>query len=70
MNSEAVIALTKLRKAKEEVKQLEAEYRKVCECNDRISEVKPKSESQKWTYEKIYKTCKYHEVRYYHDAKL
>ena len=70
MNSEAVIALTKLRKAKEEVKQLEAEYRKVCECNDRISGAKPKSESQKWTYEKIYKTCKYHEVRYYHDAKL
>jgi hypothetical protein len=70
MNAEAVIALTKLRKAKEEVKQLEAEYRKVCECNDRISETKPDSKSQKWTYEKIYKTCKYHEVRYYHDAKL
>ena len=70
MKAEAVIALTKLRKAKEEVKQLEVEYRKVCECNDRISETKPKSESQKWTYEKIYKTCNYHEVRYYHDAKL
>jgi hypothetical protein len=70
MNAEAVIALTKLRKAKEEVKQLEAEYRKVCECNDMISGAKPDSKSQKWSYEKIYKTCNYHEVRYYHDAKL
>jgi hypothetical protein len=60
----------KLRKAKEELQQLESEYRKVCECNDRISDAKPDSKSQKWTYEKIYKTCKYHEVRYYHDAKL
>jgi len=68
MKSEAVLTLMKLRKAKEEVQQLEAEYRKLCECNDMISGAKPDSKSQKWSYEKIYKTCKYHEVRYY--AKL
>ena len=64
--SEAALTLMQLRKAKEEVKRLEAEYRKVCECNERISGAKPISKSQKWAYDKIYKTCKYHEVRYYH----
>jgi hypothetical protein len=66
--SEAALTLMKLRKAKEEVKQLEAEYRKVCECNARISEAKPVKEPQTWVYEKIYKTCKYHEVKYYHNG--
>ena len=65
-SKEAHLVLNQLRKAKDDVKRLEAEYRKVCECNDRISGAKPASESQKWSYEKIYKTCKYHEVRLYH----
>lgn len=64
--SEAALTLMKLRKAKEEVKELEAEYRKVCECNARISEAKPVKDTQTWVYEKIYKRCKYHEVKYYH----
>ena len=62
--------LMQLRKAKEDVKRLEAEYRKVCECNDRISGVKPESDYQKWSYEKIYKTCKYHEVTWRHHANV
>ena len=66
--SEAALTLMKLRKAKEEVKQLEAEYCKICECNEMISGAKPDSEPQTWLYEKIYKTCKYHEVRYYHNG--
>lgn len=44
--------------AKSEVKRLEAEYRKVCECNDKISGIKFEPQS----YQKMYKTCKYHEV--------
>ena len=43
---------------KSEVKRLEAEYRKVCECNDKIPGVKFEPNS----YQKMYKTCKYHEV--------
>ena len=62
---EAHKILMQLRKAKEDVKRLDAEYRKVCECNERLSGVKPESESQKWTYQKMYKTCKYHEVKFY-----
>ena len=66
-SKEAHLVLSQLRKAKDDVKRLEAEYRKVCECNDRISGVKPaESDYQKLSYEKIYKTCKYHEVRFYH----
>ena len=68
--SEAALTLMQLRKAKEEVKRLEAEYRKICECNARISGDKPVSKPQTWSYEKIYKTCKYHEVRYYHNGNL
>jgi hypothetical protein len=67
--SEAALTLMKLRKAKEEVQKLEAEYRKVCECNALISGAKlPKSEPKTWVYEKIYKTCKYHEVKYYYNG--
>jgi hypothetical protein len=69
-SKEAHLVLSRLQKAKDDVKRLEAEYRKVCECNDRISGAKPASEYQKWSYEKIYKTCKYHEVKYYyHDTE-
>jgi hypothetical protein len=45
--------------AKSEVQRLEAEYRKVCECNDKIFGVKFEPQS----YQKVYKTCKYHEAR-------
>ena len=44
---------------KSEVKRLEAEYRKVCECNDKIPGVKFEPNS----YQKMYKTCKYHETK-------
>jgi hypothetical protein len=64
-SKEAHLVLSQLRRAKEEVSRLEAEYRKICECNEKLSEVKPESESQKWSYQKMYKTCKYHEVRFY-----
>lgn len=64
-SKEAHNILMQLRKAKDDVKRLEAEYRKVCECNERLPGVKPESESQKWTYQKMYKTCKYHEVTFY-----
>ena len=64
-SKEAHFVLSQLRKAKDEVKRLEAEYRKVCECNEKLPGVKPESESQKWSYQKTYKTCKYHEVRFY-----
>ena len=62
--SEAALTLIQLRKAKEEIKRLEAEYRKVCECNDKI----PGAKFDEKTWQKVYKTCKYHEVRYYHNG--
>ena len=57
--------LSKLEKAKGDVKRLEAEYRKVCECNDKIPGVKFDPQS----YQKMYKTCKYHEVRVYREMQ-
>jgi hypothetical protein len=61
MNSkEAHVILSMLQRAKEEVKVLEAQYRKACECNDKIPGVKFEPQS----YQKMYKTCKYHEVTY------
>lgn len=58
-SKEAHAVLDKLRKAKEEVKRLDAEYRKVCECNEKIPGVKFELQS----YQKMYKTCRYHEVK-------
>ena len=56
MNSkEAHVILSMLQRAKEE-----AQYRKACECNDKIPGVKFEPQS----YQKMYKTCKYHEVTY------
>ena len=60
-SKESHLVLQQLRKAKEEVKRLDAEYRKVCECNEKIPGVKFEPQS----YQKMYKTCKYHEVRFY-----
>ena len=62
MNSDAVIILNKLRAAQEEVKELEKEYRKVCECNEKL----PNATQTKDIYQKIYKTCSYHKVRIMH----
>jgi hypothetical protein len=62
-SKEAHFVLSQLRKAKEDVKRLDAEYRKICECNEKLPGVKPESESQKWSYQKMYKTCRYHEVK-------
>jgi len=64
-SKETYLVLMQLRKAQDDVKRLEAEYRKICECNEKLPGVKPESESQKWSYQKMYKTCKYHEVRFY-----
>jgi hypothetical protein len=57
MNAKELLA--RLEKAKADVKILESEYRKVCECNERLPGVKFELQS----YQKMYKTCKYHEVK-------
>lgn len=57
--------LMQLLKAKDDVKRLDAEYRKVCECNEKIPGVKFDEKS----FQETYKTCSYHKVRYYHNAK-
>ena len=64
-SKKAHFVLSQLQKAKEEVKRLDAEYRKVCECNEKNPGVvfKPKS------YQKMYKTCKYHEVKFYQNIE-
>ena len=67
MTDTAKKLLGELYKAKEQVKLLEAEYKKHCECNEYIGGVKPDI-SQKNQYIKTHKTCKYHEVRMYHCA--
>ena len=51
--------LQKLLNAKSDVKRLEVEYRKVCECNDKLPGVKFELNS----YQKMYKTCAYHQVK-------
>ena len=51
--------LQKLLNAKSDVKRLEVEYRKVCECNEKIPGVKFEPNS----YQKMYKTCSYHQVK-------
>ena len=66
MNSEAVIILMKLRKAKEEVQQLENEYKKVCDCNVKLSN---RQFDTRYNYEKLYKTCDYHKVTISRDTK-
>jgi hypothetical protein len=63
--NEAHNILMQLRQAKEEVKRLDAAYRKVCECNDKISGVKFEPQS----YQKMYKTCKYHEVTFHRETR-
>ena len=52
--------LMQLRRAKEEVERLSVEYRKVCECNEKIPGVKFEPQS----YQKMYKTCRYHQVTF------
>ena len=61
-SKEAHAVLNQLQRAKEEVKRLNAEYRKVCECNEKI----PGAKFDEKTWQKVYKTCKYHEVRVTH----
>jgi hypothetical protein len=57
--NEAHKILMQLLQAKDDVKRLDAEYRKVCECNDKIPGVKFEPHS----YQRMYKTCAYHKVR-------
>lgn len=61
--------LQELRKAKNDVTRLSAEYRKVCGCNDFINGTRPPI-SKEYNYNKIYKTCEYHQVRAYHHANV
>jgi len=63
--TEAHKILMQLRQAKEDVKRLDVEYRKVCECNDKIPGVKFEPQS----YQKMYKTCRYHEVTFYKETE-
>ena len=62
MSKESREILRKLEKDKHEVKLLEAEYRAVCECNQKI----PGAKFEPQSYQKIYQTCEYHEVKFYH----
>jgi hypothetical protein len=57
--------LSRLEKANSDVKLLEAEYRKVCECNEKI----PGAKFDEKSWQTVYKTCRYHEVRYYHSTE-
>jgi hypothetical protein len=66
---QAQTILTQLRKAKADVTRLSDEYRKVCQCNDFLDGYQP-SVSKKDTYNKIYRTCDYHQVRMYHYANV
>lgn len=61
MNPNAKMLLLKIRKAKEDLLQLEKEYREICSCNDKIPGVDPQVDR----YRKLYKTCDYHEVKFY-----
>jgi hypothetical protein len=63
--NEAHKILMQLCKAKDDVKRLESEYRKVCECNEKIPGVVFKPQS----YQKMYKTCRYHEVKFYKETE-
>lgn len=60
MTAESHKILSALMQAKDEVKKLEAEYRKVCACNTRIEDTQFDAKS----YQKLYKTCHYHEVKF------
>jgi Cu/Ag efflux protein CusF len=57
------IKLEELRQAKENVKRLEAEYRKVCMCNEPIKGVQLPINSN--SYQKTHKTCEYHTYKTY-----
>lgn len=57
--------LMQLRQAKDDVKRLESEYRKVCECNEKI----PGAKFDEKSFQKIYKTCRYHEVKFYRETE-
>jgi hypothetical protein len=64
-SKEAHLVLNQLQRAKEEVNRLDAEYRKICECNKKILGVKFDEKS----FQKVYKTCRYHEVKFYQNIE-
>jgi len=68
MYKEAHKLLQELFNAKEEVKRLETEYRKVCECNEKLPGVVEKPSDKSYYYRKMYKTCQYHTTRLTHSA--
>ena len=60
--------LNELKRAKAVVQQLEDDYRKVCECNDRLDGSKRDfaytDKVISYSTMKVYKTCEHHKVRY------
>lgn len=71
MNDEAKSLLSQLMKAKELVKKLEAEYRKVCSCNEKNPAAPEDNKYTFTTYASKYKQCEYHKTRVVHNyAKI
>ena len=64
MEKNALKILAELQMAKIVVQKLEDEYKKVCECNEKLPGVENTSDK----YRKLYKTCQYHKVRLTHSA--
>jgi len=68
MSKETHKILQELINAKEEVKRLETAYGKVCECNEKLPGVVENPSDKSYYYRKVYKTCRYHTVRFTHSA--
>lgn len=48
--------------AKEEVARLEREYRRICDCNEKLpGDIMDNGRND---YRKVYKTCHYHKVKF------
>lgn len=63
MTQQSMALLQQLRNTKAKLKDLENEYRKVCECNERI----PGTEHpQVNSYTRTHKVCDYHNIRLMH----
>jgi hypothetical protein len=64
-NKEAYLLLGQLMAAKELVKKLEADYRKICSCNNKTAVEKTQHHLE---YSYGGNTCSYHTPRYYHKS--
>ena len=65
MNKNSHVILNQLQRAKDEVKRLEEEYRKVCECNEKL----PGAVFTPHSYTKMYKSCMYHDAKFYRQSE-